>query len=91
MADINFIIDSNLERDNASNFSICLGSNLIGFELVDWLIFFDVIAIFYVPNGEDAAANGFAHCGNSNFSSHNMSEVFLKVESLKIGCAELEV
>ena len=91
LANINFVIGSNLESDNTSNFSICLGGNLVGFELVDRLIFFDVIAIFYVPNGQDAAADGFAHCGNSNFSSHNMSEKFLKVESVKIGCAEMEV
>ena len=64
-----------LSVDDSGDFRVGLGGDLVGFELVDRLILFDVVAVLYVPGGEDAAADGFAHRGDFNFSCHDMSGI----------------
>jgi len=67
LADLHFGAFFHGEGDFAGGFGGAFGRDLVGFEFEERLVFFDDVAVFDVPLGKDAGADGFAHRRNFNF------------------------
>ena len=70
LADFNFFVSFDENIDDTGDFGGGFRGDLIGLEFEYGLSFLDVFAVFDMPGSEDAATDGFAHCGDGYFGGH---------------------
>ena len=66
-ADFHFGAGGDFEGDFTGGFGGAFGSDFVGLEFEEGLVFFDDVAVFDVPFGEDTGADGFAHGRDFDF------------------------